>query len=58
MEVIGQFNNSFIICKLDNELYIFDQHACDEKYNYETMMNENKIQSQKLIKYFVSCVVE
>ena len=51
MEVIGQFNNSFIICKLENELYILDQHACDEKYNYETLMNENRIQSQRLIKY-------
>lgn len=52
MEVIGQFNNSFIICKLENELYILDQHACDEKYNYETLMNENRIQSQRLIKYY------
>lgn len=51
MEVIGQFNNSFIICRYNNDLFIFDQHACDEKYNYETMMNENKIQSQSLIKY-------
>jgi DNA mismatch repair protein PMS2 len=48
MTVIGQYNHSFIICHLNNDLYILDQHACDEKYNYETMFSE-KMNTQPLI---------
>lgn len=55
MEVIGQFNNSFILCQLDKDLYILDQHACDEKSNYEHLMNEVAIHSQKLIKFLLLC---
>ncbi len=32
MKVIGQFNLGFIIAEVDAELYILDQHACDEKF--------------------------
>ncbi len=32
MKVIGQFNLGFIIAEVDEELYILDQHACDEKF--------------------------
>lgn len=32
MQVIGQFNLGFMIALLDEDLYILDQHACDEKY--------------------------
>ncbi|XP_065321272.1 uncharacterized protein LOC135928745 [Gordionus sp. m RMFG-2023] len=35
MEILGQFNLGFIITKLGNDLYIVDQHASDEKFNYE-----------------------
>lgn len=49
MEVVGQFNNSFIICRLGDDLYILDQHACNEKYNYEQLMNDTKINGQRLI---------
>ncbi|CAH3187766.1 unnamed protein product [Porites lobata] len=31
MEVLDQFNLGFIIPKLDNDLFIIDQHASDEK---------------------------
>lgn len=34
MRIIGQFNLGFIIAELDGDLYILDQHACDEKYRY------------------------
>lgn len=50
MEVVGQFNNSFIVCRLSQDLFILDQHACDEKSNYEKLMKEIVISSQKLIK--------
>ena len=32
MRIIGQFNLGFIIAEYHNDLYILDQHACDEKY--------------------------
>ena len=37
MEIMGQFNLGFIITKLNDDLFIVDQHATDEKYNYETL---------------------
>jgi DNA mismatch repair ATPase MutL len=56
MEIIGQFNLGFIIVKLDNsncnDLFIIDQHASDEKYNFETLQHHTKIQSQRLIRFF------
>ncbi|CAG8533298.1 16067_t:CDS:10 [Funneliformis mosseae] len=49
MEIVGQFNLGFIIAKLGNDLFIIDQHASDEKYNFETLQLHTKIQSQRLI---------
>ena len=49
--MIGQFNNSFILCQLKRELFIFDQHACDEKFNYEELMRDVVIHSQRLIQW-------
>ncbi|XP_026814676.1 mismatch repair endonuclease PMS2 [Rhopalosiphum maidis] len=49
MNIIGQFNLGFIITKLDADLFIVDQHATDEKYNFETLQNKTKITSQKLV---------
>ncbi|CAN4091434.1 unnamed protein product [Withania somnifera] len=37
MKVIGQFNLGFIIGRLDQDLFIVDQHAADEKYNFERL---------------------
>lgn len=37
MQVIGQFNLGFIVCRLGEDLYIIDQHAADEKYNFERL---------------------
>lgn len=49
MSIIGQFNLGFIITKLDADLFIVDQHATDEKYNFETLQKTTKITSQKLV---------
>ena len=66
MEVLGQFNLGFIIvrrrksctelantsarsCPMD-DLFIVDQHAADEKYNFETLQQTTKINSQALIR--------
>lgn len=49
MELIGQFNLGFIIAKLDDDLFIIDQHATDEKYNFETLQNTINLQYQSLV---------
>ncbi|NXF44454.1 PMS2 endonuclease, partial [Oceanites oceanicus] len=49
MEIIGQFNLGFIIAKLNSDLFIIDQHATDEKYNFEMLQQHTVLQGQKLI---------
>nr|KAF7432394.1 hypothetical protein H0235_005318 [Vespula pensylvanica] len=49
MEIIGQFNLGFIIALLENDLFIIDQHATDEKFRFEKLSNETKLKTQKLI---------
>ncbi|KAH8427476.1 ATP-binding mismatch repair protein PMS1 [Aspergillus melleus] len=62
MRIIGQFNLGFIIatrpsskhvdpssssCK--DELFIIDQHASDEKFNFERLQAETVVQNQRLV---------
>lgn len=49
MEILGQFNLGFIITKLGSDLFIVDQHATDEKYNFEMLQRHTVLQSQRLI---------
>lgn len=50
MEVLGQFNLGFIIGKLDSDLFIIDQHASDEKFNYETLQRTTVMHQQPLVR--------
>ena len=49
MQVLGQFNRGFIIAKLRDDLFIIDQHACDEKHNFETMQANTKLHTQRMV---------
>ncbi|KAI4603172.1 hypothetical protein KJ359_005964 [Pestalotiopsis sp. 9143b] len=64
MKIIGQFNLGFILAirnaskspddtgdkhALDDELFIIDQHATDEKYNFERLQETTVVQSQRLV---------
>ncbi|KAL3276159.1 hypothetical protein HHI36_020878 [Cryptolaemus montrouzieri] len=49
MEIIGQFNLGFIITRLSNDLFIVDQHATDEKYNFEQLQATTVLQKQNLV---------
>uniref|UniRef100_A0A1A8N8Z4 PMS2 postmeiotic segregation increased 2 n=1 Tax=Nothobranchius rachovii TaxID=451742 RepID=A0A1A8N8Z4_9TELE len=51
MEIIGQFNLGFIIARLKSDIFIIDQHATDEKYNFEMLQQHTALQGQKLIAY-------
>lgn len=44
---MGQFNRGFIITRLGADLFIIDQHATDEKANFE-LLSSKRVQSQQL----------
>jgi DNA mismatch repair protein PMS2 len=37
MQVHGQFNLGFIIASVGRDVFIVDQHAADEKFNFERL---------------------
>jgi DNA mismatch repair protein PMS2 len=54
MHVAGQFNLGFIIAvrpdkNNEDELFIIDQHASDEKYNFERLQATTTVQHQRLV---------
>ncbi|KAJ9154898.1 Mismatch repair endonuclease PMS2 [Pleurostoma richardsiae] len=64
MKIIGQFNLGFILAVRGGEsyhgssnddaqsgdLFIIDQHASDEKYNFERLQASTVVQSQRLVR--------
>ncbi|KAI4095779.1 MAG: hypothetical protein LQ339_007142 [Xanthoria mediterranea] len=57
MDIIGQFNLGFILATrpstspaTDDEVFIVDQHAADEKYNFERLQASTTVQSQRLVR--------
>ena len=51
MAVVGQFNLGFIIARLDDELFIIDQHAADEKYNFERLQAITRLNRQPMMQH-------
>lgn len=49
MHIIGQFNVGFIVTRLDDDLFIIDQHASDEKYHFETLQQCTELQHQPMV---------
>ncbi|EHL02939.1 putative DNA mismatch repair protein PMS1 [Glarea lozoyensis 74030] len=61
MRIVGQFNLGFILATrtsitqpsegqaLADDLFIIDQHASDEKYNFERLQSTTIVQSQRLV---------
>lgn len=55
MRITGQFNLGFILAtrlggdSSGDELFIIDQHASDEKYNFERLQAETELQHQRLV---------
>eukprot|EP00899_Mesostigma_viride_P017850 jgi/Mesvir1/26066/Mv06792-RA.1 len=50
MKIVGQFNLGFIIAKLRDNMFIIDQHASDEKYNFERLAQSTVLNQQPLIR--------
>jgi DNA mismatch repair protein PMS2 len=63
MRIVGQFNLGFILATRSaedaagtsstspkDELFIIDQHASDEKYNFERLQAETVVQNQRLVR--------
>ena len=48
MHPVGQFNKAFIVTRLDDELYLVDQHAADEKTRFEQYTENIKMTCQPL----------
>nr|QHA10207.1 PMS1 [Allium cepa] len=49
MQVVGQFNLGFIIGKLSEDLFVVDQHAADEKHNFEQLSDSTVLHVQPLL---------
>ncbi|KEG13715.1 mismatch repair protein PMS1 [Trypanosoma grayi] len=45
----GQFNHGFIMASFKDDMFVIDQHAADEKFNYECLMNQYKARPQPLV---------
>lgn len=45
LDIIGQFNKGFILAMIRSkgDLFIIDQHASDEKFNFEMLSKTTKI---------------
>jgi DNA mismatch repair protein PMS2 len=63
MKIVGQFNMGFILATRaanasddpdilahGDDLFIIDQHASDEKYNFERLQASTVVQSQRLVR--------
>ncbi len=51
--MIGQFNLGFLVSSLEIDkkivLFLIDQHAADEKFNYENLMEKVQPSPQQLV---------
>lgn len=58
MQILGQFNLGFIVVSLDDQdLFLVDQHASDEKYNFETLQLHTRIERQRLYTQVLFCYI-
>jgi len=50
MRVIGQFNLGFMVCRLGHDIFIVDQHASDERKNFERLQRETVLNRQPVLR--------
>ncbi len=49
VNVIGQYNNTYILVENEDNLEIIDQHIAQERYIYESLKKQKEVASQLLI---------
>ena len=56
MDIVGQFNLGFVLAvrpsrssTISDELFIIDQHASDEKFNFERLQSTTVVHNQRLV---------
>lgn len=49
MQILGQFNRGFIITRLNKHIFIIDQHATDERANYEDQLDKSPLEKQVMV---------
>ena len=49
VNVIGQYNNTYILVENDDNLELIDQHIAEERYIYEKLKSQKEVASQLLI---------
>ncbi len=49
VNVIGQYNNTYILVENDDNLEIIDQHIAEERFIYEKLKKQKEVASQLLI---------
>ncbi|MEW5316024.1 MAG: hypothetical protein WDW38_007416 [Sanguina aurantia] len=49
MAVLGQFNLGFVLARLGGDVFIVDQHAADEKFNFERLQRTLRLGRQPLL---------
>jgi DNA mismatch repair ATPase MutL len=49
MEIIGQWNRSFIVTRLGSDIYAIDQHAACEAANFEQFRQSPRVERQPLL---------
>lgn len=50
MQVLGQFNKGFIIARMNNHIFIIDQHATDERANFEDQLEKCPLEKQLMVR--------
>lgn len=55
INIIGQFKNTYILIENEDSLEVVDQHIADERYIYETLMENKECASQLLL---ISDIIE
>lgn len=58
MTIHGQFNKGFIMASSGHELFIIDQHASDEKFNFERLQDQLVLNKYAATYHCVSDILE
>jgi len=58
LEIVGQIFASYIICKSENTVYLFDQHAAHERIMFEQLLSQFKSQEKVVQPMLIPIVIQ